>query len=225
MNHRIVVPAAFRESLDRVEERGSTDEGKSGAQGLVSVIVPCVGQVEYTRFCVSSVFRHSRMPFELIFLCVDSLDGTQDYLAGVKAAAPVRVEILDVFEESHLPGLFDEGVKTSAGEFVILLDNDTIVPNHWIEQLTGLAASQAVFGVVGPMSNHACPPQLIPLVPNWTLSQRPLVGLKDPRASAKQLGSSRTSRRSHRNGAFGTKANGSRRVSLNRFASFSSAAS
>ena len=188
MNHRIVVPAALREALDAVEKRGSLHEGNSSAQGMVSVIVPCVGQVEYTRFCVSSVFRHTRVPFELIFLSVDSLDGTQDYLAGVKAAAPVRVEILDVFEESHLPGLFDEGVKTSAGEFVILLDNDTIVPKHWIEQLTGLAVSQAVFGVVGPMSNHACPPQLIPFVPNWTSSQRSLVRIERPSGVGQAVG-------------------------------------
>jgi hypothetical protein len=62
--------------------------------GLVSVLVPCCGQLEYTKLCVPSVLHHRRSPYELIFLDVGSLDGTAEYLAGVKAAAPVRVEIV-----------------------------------------------------------------------------------------------------------------------------------
>ena len=29
--------------------------------GLVTVLIPCVGQLEYTKLCVPSVLRHSRM--------------------------------------------------------------------------------------------------------------------------------------------------------------------
>src|SRR5438105_2546195 len=62
--------------------------------GLVSVLVACCGQLEYTRLCVPGLLRHSRTPFELIFLDLGSLDGTAEYLAGVAAAAPVRVEVV-----------------------------------------------------------------------------------------------------------------------------------
>jgi hypothetical protein len=34
--------------------------------GRVSVLVPCCGQLEYTRLCVPSLLRHSRKPYELI---------------------------------------------------------------------------------------------------------------------------------------------------------------
>src|SRR5258707_14675875 len=60
--------------------------------GLVSVLLPCCGQLEYTKLCVPSLLRHSRKPFELIFLDIGSLDGTAEYLAGVPAAPAVRVE-------------------------------------------------------------------------------------------------------------------------------------
>src|SRR5207249_4803710 len=59
---------------------------------LVSVVVPCCGQLEYTRLCVPSLLRHSRRPCELIFVDIGSLDGTPEYLAGVADAAPVRIE-------------------------------------------------------------------------------------------------------------------------------------
>src|SRR5579864_6275766 len=52
--------------------------------GLVSILIPCTGMLEYTRLCIPSVLRCSRDPFELIFLDVGSLDGTAEYLAGLR---------------------------------------------------------------------------------------------------------------------------------------------
>ncbi len=36
--------------------------------GLVSILLPCAGMLDYTKLCVPSVLRYSREPFELIFL-------------------------------------------------------------------------------------------------------------------------------------------------------------
>jgi hypothetical protein len=52
--------------------------------GLVSIVMPCVGMLEYTRLCVPNVLAHTRDPFELIFLDIGSLDGTAEYLAGLR---------------------------------------------------------------------------------------------------------------------------------------------
>jgi hypothetical protein len=63
--------------------------------GLVSIVIPCCGMLEYTRLCVPSVLRCSREPFELIALDIGSLDGTAEYLAGLRdgLASRMRVEI------------------------------------------------------------------------------------------------------------------------------------
>ena len=53
--------------------------------GLASILIPCCGQLEYTKLCIPSVLRYSREPFELICLDIGSLDGTAEYLAGVAA--------------------------------------------------------------------------------------------------------------------------------------------
>ena len=53
--------------------------------GLVSIVVPCCGMLEYTKLCVPSILKHTRPPFELIFLDIGSLDGTAEYLAGLQA--------------------------------------------------------------------------------------------------------------------------------------------
>src|SRR5262245_31467559 len=69
-------------------------EAPSLLTGLVSVVVPCCGQLDYTKLLVPSLVKHSRPPFELVFVDVGSLDGTAEYLAGLRATCPVRAEVV-----------------------------------------------------------------------------------------------------------------------------------
>jgi GT2 family glycosyltransferase len=138
-----------------------SDNGQLSAvtpTGLVSVRVPCCGGLEYTRLCVPALLKHSRAPFELVFLDAGSLDGTAEYLAGVQAAAQTRVEVVRSNSDLDLPAAVNEAVARARGEFLALLNNDTVVPAGWLEQLTALARLSPAIGLVGPMSNYAAPP-------------------------------------------------------------------
>ena len=134
---------------------------------LVSLVVPCCGMVEYTKLCVQSVLRCSREPFELIFLDVGSLDGTAEYLAGLRDGLQnrVRVEICRAATDLDISDAGREALQKAHGEFVCLLNNDTVVTPGWLDALTGLAKVSEAFGLVGPMSNYAAPPQLVETVP------------------------------------------------------------
>jgi O-antigen biosynthesis protein len=133
--------------------------------GLASIIVPCCGQLEYTKLCVPSLLRHTRQPFELVFLDIGSLDGTAEYLAGLAAAAPVRVEIVRTPTDLGIAQAVQDAIKRARGEYLVLLNNDTVVPEGWLNQLVGLAQMTPAIGLVGPMSNYAAPPQLVEQVP------------------------------------------------------------
>src|SRR5437660_873614 len=123
--------------------------------GLVSIVVPCCGMLEYTKLCVPSILKHSRPPFELIFLDIGSLDGTAEYLAGLQAGLAGRIRIEVVWTPTDL-GLKDacrQSLEQTLGEYVVLLNNDTVVTNGWLNQLIGMASFSMTIGLVGPMSN------------------------------------------------------------------------
>src|ERR1700687_241720 len=62
---------------------------------LVSILVPCCGMLEFTKLLVTSILRHTRPPYELIFIDIGSLDGTAEFLAGVATIHPtIRVEVV-----------------------------------------------------------------------------------------------------------------------------------
>src|SRR5262249_34782299 len=132
---------------------------------LVSVVVPCTGQLEYTRLCVQSLLRHSRPPVELLFLDVAALDGTADYLAGVADAAPVRVQVVRAATDVDLPAACRQLLGAARGAFLGLLNTDALVPPGWLEQLTALADLDARVGLVGAMCNQAEPPQRVADLP------------------------------------------------------------
>src|ERR1700722_12257526 len=117
----------------------------ASSPGLVSLIVPCCGMVDDTRLGVRSVLRHSREPFELIFLDIGSLDGTAEYLAGLRdgLAGRRRVEICRPATDMNIREAVQDAVQKARGEYVCLLNNDTIVTHKWLESLTALAQVSA----------------------------------------------------------------------------------
>jgi len=133
--------------------------------GLASILVPCCGQLEYTKLCVPSLLKHTRQPFELIFLDIGSLDGTAEYLAGIAAASQIRVEVVRTPTDLGIAQAVQDALKQARGEYLVLLNNDTIVTDAWLNQLVGLAQMTPAIGLVGPMSNYAAPPQLVERVP------------------------------------------------------------
>jgi O-antigen biosynthesis protein len=165
----------------RVGSEGSGDTQVSpesriaavAAPPLVSILIPCCGMIEYTKLCVPSLLRYTRPPYELIFLDVGSLDGTTEYLAGIRAASSIRIEVVRTRTDLEIPSACKEAVALARGEYLLLLNNDTVVSDGWLQQLTGLAGVSPAIGMVGPMSNYAAPPQLVETVSYRIKPKRP----------------------------------------------------
>jgi GT2 family glycosyltransferase len=137
----------------------------NGQTRLASVVVPCFNQLEFTRLCVPSLFAHTKQSWELIVVDNGSTDGTPQYLTGIRDASPVRVEIVTNPQNRGFPAACNQGIERARGDYIVLLNNDTVVTDAWLEQLIALADSNPKIGLTGPMSNYASPPQLVDPVP------------------------------------------------------------
>src|SRR5258708_6527063 len=84
-------------------------------------------RLEYTRLAVPRLLRYSRPPIEVLFVDAGSLDGTRDYLAGVAAASPTRVDIVRDESESDFPHAVAQAVARARGAFIGWLNNDVLV--------------------------------------------------------------------------------------------------
>ncbi len=125
------------------------------ARGLASIIIPCFNQREFTRLCLQALFRHTRPSWELIVIDNGSTDGTGEYLAGVQDAAPVPVTVVSNSRNLGFPAAVNQGLKAARGEYLVLLNNDAVVTDGWLDQLIALTRIRPVGdGIEAPGCNE-----------------------------------------------------------------------
>jgi glycosyltransferase involved in cell wall biosynthesis len=108
--------------------------------GLASVIIPCWNQLEFTRKCLHALFRQTAPSWELIVIDNGSTEGTGSYLAGVQDASPAPVTVIANSTNRGFPAAINQGLQYARGEYLVLLNNDVVVPEGWLSQLIGLAS-------------------------------------------------------------------------------------
>jgi len=110
--------------------------------GLASIIVPCFNQREFTHLCLQGLFRYTRAPWELIVVDNGSTDDTAAYLAGVRDATSVPVTVVANATNLGFPAAINQGLQLAQGEYLVLLNNDAVVTEGWLDQLIALVKAK-----------------------------------------------------------------------------------
>lgn len=132
---------------------------------LVSILILCCNELPYTQHCLESLWRHTRAPYELILVDNGSTDGTPAYLEEVrKRPGPERVVVLRNDTNRGYAAGNNQALAAARGEYVVFLNNDTVLTAGWLEGLIGWMLSDwPHFGMVGPVTNYSRPPQQVPV--------------------------------------------------------------
>lgn len=118
--------------------------------GLTSVIILTYNQLSYTQLCLETLKHHTPEPHEIVVVDNGSTDGTVEYL---KSRPGLRV-ILNPENFGFAKGV-NQGLQAARGEFLLLLNNDTILTPGWLRNLQGCLNSLPRVGLVGPRTNYA----------------------------------------------------------------------
>ncbi|NLC31613.1 MAG: glycosyltransferase family 2 protein, partial [Candidatus Moranbacteria bacterium] len=116
-----------------------------------------------TKPCVESVYNNTPIEdFELIIVDNDSNDGTVEYLKSIENKYQNTKIILNESNKGYAGGNND-GMKIAKGDFIVLLNNDTVVTEGWLDNLLNPFFVDEKIGIVGPISNYAGTEQKIKL--------------------------------------------------------------
>jgi GT2 family glycosyltransferase len=117
----------------------------------VSIIIPVYNRKDYTQKCLESVFSvGAKYPFEIIVVDNSSSDGTKEFLESLGN------RIVTIRNEKNLgfAKACNQGAKIAQGEYLLFLNNDTIVTKGWVDVLveeldsnsnTSIAGSKLLF--------------------------------------------------------------------------------
>ena len=110
----------------------------------VSIVVPVLNQVEYTRGCLDSLRPDLEAGIELIIIDNNSTDETPNYLNSLSGVNVIRNET-----NRGCAGGWNQGVKAATREWIVVLNNDVVVGPGWLEAMAQFAESSGC-GVVTP---------------------------------------------------------------------------
>lgn len=139
----------------------------------VSVIVLTWNALEHTQRCVASLLQHTDARHELIFVDNGSTDGTVEWLGQLARSQP-RVQVILNGENLGFAAGNNRGLAAARGDFMVLLNSDTVVTPRWLERLLQPALHDPRVGLVGPFTNNVTGVQKLPRV---GYDQRTLAGL------------------------------------------------
>ncbi len=126
---------------------------------VTSIVIPTHNQIEFTRQCLDSLRTNTDGPFELIVVDNGSTDGTVEYLEDCP-----DVMLVCNRENRGFPTAVNQGIRLARGKWVLLLNNDTVVPSGWLSRLLRPLRYDDSIGLVGPCSNRVSGEQQIEVV-------------------------------------------------------------
>ncbi len=123
---------------------------------LVSIVTLSWNAPEYTRMALDSIRRFTTDPYEVIIVDNGSDSRTTDWL---KTLVDVRV----IFNETNrgYAGGNNQGIQAAQGEYVVLLNNDVVVTEGWLDGLLEPFARSSRIGVTAPRSNRVAGHQVL----------------------------------------------------------------
>ncbi|MFN2461335.1 MAG: glycosyltransferase [Candidatus Velthaea sp.] len=139
-------PAAFaRADAQRLEDVSRPREQRPP---FASIVMLSWNAPEYTEIAVQSIREHTRTPHEIII--IDNGSGPET-IARLRALQGVRV-IYNAKNEGFAYGC-NQGIAAAAGTHVVLLNNDVVVTDGWLEALLEAQRRDPTIGISAPRSN------------------------------------------------------------------------
>ena len=151
-----------------IPKKINTKKGKSkkpeSKKISFSIIIPTLNNVHLTSACFNSICNNlppaTTPPIEVIFIDNGSKDGTVDWIKSIitrRTPLPPGIGVKVVCNSRNLgfAAACNQGFKLAVGEFVVFLNNDTIVSEHWLDDIPDIFDTHPEIGLAGPVSNFA----------------------------------------------------------------------
>lgn len=117
-------------------------------------IVVCVhNALADVKNCLQSLLAKTRPPYRLIVVDDGSDQETAEYLREFMVGQPGLLIRHDSAKGYTLAA--NAGMRETKGDFVVMLNSDTIVTSLWLDRMIECALSDPRIGLVGPLSNTA----------------------------------------------------------------------
>jgi len=137
--------------IAKLKEKELANTSKKSSDKVdVSIIIITYNQYEYTSKCIKSLLKYTNESFEIVVIDNASKDDSGN---KIKKDFP-GVHVYCNNNNLGFPKAVNQGIVQSKGDYVLILNNDTVVTAGWLERMIEVAESDPKIGIVGPISNE-----------------------------------------------------------------------
>ena len=121
----------------------------------LSVVIVTYGNLDLSRICLESVAARTEWPnLEIVVVDNGSTDGTREWLeTEAQRLGPGRLRAIFHAENRGFPAACNAGLAAATGEYLVILNNDTVVTRGALTALVRHLAADPKLGLVGPVTN------------------------------------------------------------------------
>lgn len=117
----------------------------------VSIIIPNYNGAKYIKECIDSVYNQTYKDYELIVVDNASRDDSNKI---IEENYP-QIKLIKNSINTGFSIAVNQGIKTAKGEYVILLNNDTLAEPTWLEALVNaIEKDKKIFSVCSKMIQY-----------------------------------------------------------------------
>ncbi len=112
----------------------------------VTVIIPHWNGIEILNDCLVSLYKNEYKKFETVVIDNGSTDGSQEF---IKQKFP-RVKLIENVRNLGYAGACNQGINLAKTDYVLLLNNDTVMPQNFISAMIETIDSDPLVAMVQP---------------------------------------------------------------------------
>lgn len=124
-----------------------------------SIIILTFNKLNYTKLCIESIRKYTQPgSYEMIVIDNFSSDETRAWLSA-------QSDLKIILNDSNLgfPKGCNQGIEIASGDYILLLNNDTVVTENWLINLLACINSDKSIGAVSCVTNNCSYAQEIPV--------------------------------------------------------------
>lgn len=134
--------------------RGNSTQQEEQSFPKISIVIPVYNALSMTQACLESIYRETQgVDFEVIVVDNASSDGTKSWLKK-KQKEHDNLRVFRMKENIGFGPAVNKGFQYSKGEFVVILNNDTIVSHGWLNNLISAMDTDDAIGIISPVTNY-----------------------------------------------------------------------
>jgi GT2 family glycosyltransferase len=141
---------------ERATVENALRAGLKHRSGLVSIVMLSWNAVQFTKIALDSIRAHTAGDYEIIIVDNGSGPETVEWLRTLH-----DVRVIYNAENRGYAGGNNQALAAARGEYVVLLNNDVIVTEGWLDDLLGAFERIPGLGISAPRSNRIAGDQIV----------------------------------------------------------------